>query len=132
MVALVHTLLSLSNQLSESCNCIHEQSCCEIRLQRIPIYIFVQKIPRPSFTKCSIPERLQNISLSIWFKPYWKNMQETSIYYYHFPIQDKRKKKCSIFLTYHWGTNGAIQITSPAWTGYLFMKILTENKIRKI
>ena len=56
-------------------------------------------------------------------------MQDISAYYYYHLIHpEKRKEKKSIFITYHWGTNGAIQMTSPASAGYLFMKI--EDAIR--
>ena len=55
-------------------------------------------------------------------------MQDISAYYYHLIHPKKKKKKQNIFITYHLGTNGAIQMTSPASAGYLFMKI--EDAIR--
>ena len=74
------------------------------------------------------PEKVAKDVIVYWFRPYWRKMQYISAYYYYHLIHPKKKKKHNIFITYHWGTNGDIQMTSPASAGYLFMKI--EDAIR--
>lgn len=70
--------------------------------QWIPIDIFIKQVSRPGFTKGSIPG-------TSWQKRLAK-LEKSSPW----TINTKVKP------TYHCGTNGAIQMVSPACTGYLY------------
>jgi hypothetical protein len=81
--------------------CIHRESFLW-SYQWIPIDIFIQQVSRLGFTKGSIPG-------TSWQQRLAKPEKQS-------PWTIKTKVKT----TYHWGTNGAIQMVSPACTEYLY------------
>ena len=74
----------------------------------IPICIFVQQVSRAGFSQCSVPEKVANYMITDLND--WNGLCQELII---------SEVKDFHIIAYHCGTNGAIQMASPAWTGYL-------------